>query len=53
MERQILSKDFRPEFEGQLHIVERKGKLGLGTAYITGFKWALQHEYDFIFRNGL
>lgn len=32
-----------------LHILERKGKLGLGTAYITGFKWALDHEYDFIF----
>ena len=30
-------------------MVERKGKLGLGTAYIAGFKWALQHEYEYIF----
>jgi len=34
----------------RVHIVERKGKLGLGTAYITGFKWALEHaEYQYIF----
>jgi len=32
-----------------LYIEERKGKLGLGTAYIHGFKWALQHQYDYIF----
>lgn len=32
-----------------LHIIERKGKLGLGTAYITGFKWALEHGYNYIF----
>ena len=37
------------DFPGQLFIVERSGKLGLGTAYITGFKWALQHGYDYIF----
>ena len=30
-------------------MVERKGKLGLGTAYITGFKWALEHHYEYIF----
>ena len=29
--------------------MERKGKLGLGTAYIRGFKWAIEHKYDFIF----
>lgn len=34
---------------GRVHIIERVGKLGLGTAYITGFKWALEHGYDFIF----
>jgi len=34
---------------GRVHIIERQGKLGLGTAYITGFKWALKHSYDFIF----
>lgn len=33
----------------RLFIVERQGKLGLGTAYIVGFKWALEHEYDYIF----
>lgn len=33
----------------KLHLIERSGKLGLGTAYITGFKWALEHGYDFIF----
>jgi dolichol-phosphate mannosyltransferase len=32
-----------------LNIIERTGKLGLGTAYVTGFKWALAHGYDFIF----
>ncbi len=37
------------EFDGQLFMVERKGKLGLGTAYIAGFKWALAHNYDYIF----
>lgn len=37
------------EFAGRLHIIERSGKLGLGTAYITGFKWALQNGYDYIF----
>ncbi len=37
------------EFSGRLHLVERSGKLGLGTAYITGFKWALEHDYDYIF----
>ena len=37
------------EFPKQLHIEERKGKLGLGTAYIHGFKWALERDYDYIF----
>ncbi|MGV8111286.1 Polyprenol monophosphomannose synthase [bioreactor metagenome] len=37
------------EFPGRLHMEERKGKLGLGTAYIHGFKWALQREYEYIF----
>ena len=32
-----------------LHIIERKGKLGLGTAYITGFKWALEKNYQYVF----
>ena len=37
------------EFADRLHIVERSGKLGLGTAYIAGFRWALDHGYDYIF----
>lgn len=37
------------EFHGRLFIEERKGKLGLGTAYIHGFKWALAHSYDYVF----
>lgn len=37
------------EFKGQLFILERSGKLGLGTAYIAGFKWALEHEYEYVF----
>lgn len=38
------------ELDGCLHIIERKGKLGLGTAYITGMKWALEHpQYEYIF----
>ena len=37
------------ELQGRLHLIERKGKLGLGTAYICGFKWAIEHGYDYIF----
>ena len=37
------------EFPDSLFMEERKGKLGLGTAYIHGFKWSLDHNYDFIF----
>ena len=44
-----IVKNLRPEFSGKLHIEERTGKLGLGTAYIHGFKWALAKEYQFIF----
>lgn len=42
-------KELQKEFPNKLHIEERKGKLGLGTAYIHGFKWALSRGYDFIF----
>jgi dolichol-phosphate mannosyltransferase len=42
-------KALQKEFPEQLFIEERKGKLGLGTAYIHGFKWALQRDYEFIF----
>jgi len=37
------------EFPGRLHMVKRSGKLGLGTAYIAGFKWALERDYQYIF----
>ena len=37
------------KYPGKLHLVERAGKLGLGTAYIAGFKWAIEHKYDYIF----
>ena len=37
------------EFADRLFIIERSGQQGLGTAYITGFKWALDHQYDYIF----
>jgi len=43
-----IVKNLQKEFP-QLHIIERKGKLGLGTAYITGFKWSIDHGYDYIF----
>ena len=36
------------EFKDRLFIIERSGKLGLGTAYIAGFKWALEHNYEYI-----
>ncbi len=44
-----IIKELQKEFTGRLHLIERKGKLGLGTAYITGFKWALQNGYEYIF----
>lgn len=44
-----IIKKLMPEFNGRLHLIEREGKLGLGTAYITGFKWALENGYDYIF----
>ena len=42
-------KTLQNSFEGRLHLMERAGKLGLGTAYIAGFRWALERDYDFIF----
>ena len=45
----IVKKLMDNEFSSRLHIIERSGKLGLGTAYITGFKWAIEHDYDYIF----
>ena len=42
-------KDLLPKYDGRLFLIERSGKLGLGTAYITGFKWALERGYDYVF----
>ena len=43
-----IVKSLIPEFEGRLFIEERTGKLGLGTAYIHGFKWGLARGYDYL-----
>ena len=45
----FIVKGLQTEFQGRLHLLERSGKLGLGTAYITGFKWAIEKKYDYIF----
>jgi len=44
-----IVKSIQSKHEGKLHIEERKGKLGLGTAYIHGFKWGLAHDYEYLF----
>lgn len=44
-----IVKQIQKEKSENLHLIERSGKLGLGTAYITGFKWALEHGYEYIF----
>ena len=44
-----IVKDLQQKFSRQLFIAERRGKLGLGTAYIYGFKWAIANNYRFIF----
>lgn len=46
---QIVHQLMDNEFSDRLFIVERKGKLGLGTAYIKGFEWALERDYQYIF----
>jgi len=45
----IVKRLMETTYEGKLFIIERSGKQGLGTAYITGFKWAIEHQYDYIF----
>ena len=42
-------KKLQAEFPDRLFLLERSGKLGLGTAYLTGFKWSLEHGYDYTF----
>lgn len=44
-----IVKSLLSEFPNRLHIIERQGKLGLGTAYIKGFKWCLEHNYTYIY----
>ena len=44
-----IVKNLQQEFANRLFMIERAGKLGLGTAYIAGFKWALQHGYEYVF----
>lgn len=46
---QIVHRLIDTEMAGRLFIVERSGKLGLGTAYIAGFRWALEHDYEYVF----
>ncbi len=43
-----IVKSLQQHHSTNLHLIERESKLGLGTAYITGFKWALNHNYDYI-----
>ncbi|HKA60396.1 MAG TPA: polyprenol monophosphomannose synthase [Gemmatimonadales bacterium] len=44
-----LIADEMARLDPRVHVIHREGKLGLGTAYITGFKWALERDYDYIF----
>ena len=44
-----IVKEIQASSPETLHMIERSGKLGLGTAYLTGFRWALEHGYDYIF----
>lgn len=43
-----IVKQRQQEFPERLHLLERSGKLGLGTAYLTGFRWGLEHGFDFM-----
>ena len=45
----IVKRLMADEFKHEVNLIQRSGKLGLGTAYITGFKWAIEHGYDYIF----
>ena len=45
----IVKRLMADEFKNEVHLIERKGKLGLGTAYIAGFKWAIEQGYDYVF----
>ena len=45
---QIVKNLMSSEFQDRLHLIERSGKLGLGTAYIRGFQWAIEEKYDYV-----
>ena len=44
-----IVRERQAEFDGRIHLLERAGKQGLGTAYIAGFHWALERDYDLVF----
>lgn len=44
-----IVRERQAEFDGRIHLLERAGKQGLGTAYIAGFRWALERDYDLVF----
>jgi dolichol-phosphate mannosyltransferase len=44
-----IVKNLQLEFPGRLHLEQRTGKLGLGTAYVHGFKWGISHGYEYLF----
>jgi dolichol-phosphate mannosyltransferase len=44
-----IVKDLQKVYYRKLHLLEREGKLGLGTAYIAGFRYAIEHRYDYVF----
>lgn len=44
-----IVRNLQSQYPNRLHLIEREGKLGLGTAYITGFRWALEHQFDYVF----
>lgn len=44
-----IVRELQTKFPEQLHLLERRGKLGLGTAYIAGFRWGLERDYEYFF----
>lgn len=46
---EIIKEELQVKYDGRLHLIEREGKLGLGTAYICGFDYALEKGYDYVF----
>ena len=46
---EIVKKMMKGKYKGCIDLIQREGKLGLGTAYITGFRWAIEHKANYIF----